>query len=58
MRKILCKIFPLKIYLGIPFKIDRGPPSEKFTKEFPSILIWVYFTKESPGKYFFYGNPL
>ena len=45
-------------YVGIPFKIDQEPPTEKFTKESPAILILVHFTKDSPGKKFLQGNPL
>ena len=45
-------------YVGIPFKIDQEPPTEKFTKESPAILILVHFTKDSPGKKKLQGNPL
>ena len=27
-----------------------GVPTDNFTKESPAILIWVHFTKDSPGK--------
>ena len=49
---------PQSIYKGISLLIDRRPPAENFTKEFPLILIWVHFTKDSHGKFFLQGNPL
>ena len=55
---ILCKIVPLKFYKGIPIRIDRGPPTVNFTKEFPLILIRVHFTKNSLGKIFYREIPL
>ena len=38
--------------------MDQEPPTENFTKELPVILIWVHFTKDSPGKKNLQGNPL
>ena len=52
-KEILCKIPPLIFYKEIPFKIDRGPPAEKFTKELHVILICVHFTKNSHVIFFY-----
>ena len=38
--------------------MDPEPPAEEFTKEFPVILTWVHFTKDSLGEKFIEGNPL
>ena len=51
-KEILCKFCPLQFYKGIPIRIDRGPPTVNFTKEFPFILIRVHFTKNSLGNFF------
>ena len=45
------------IFVNIPKKKPM-PPTENFTKEFPSILISVHFTKDSLGNFFLQGNPL
>ena len=39
----------------IPMGISR---KEEPTKEFPLILRWVHFTKDSLGKKILQGNPL
>ena len=57
-KEILCKFCPLQFYKGIPIRIDRGPPTVNFTKEFPFILIRVHFTKNSLGNFFYREIPL
>ena len=57
-KEILCNFFSYSICKGISLLIDRRPPAENFTKEFPLILIWVHFTKDSHGIFFLQGNPL